>query len=198
MKTNISNGVNVSSLKWDYFITLIKIIPTSINQWEKAISTIMDIGKFNQLYWSCEKTKSMNGTYHSHLLLDLSNTTLTENDLVSILSNYVVRGKSVSYKSTYTTTTPIEEIKEIDGKKIIFDLNSNQNKRLVEYKTIRNLRDANNKILKQEVIEKDFIPFHEVQGQEGRAYIERIKGIRNTSIYMNKFSERGINTGYLK
>jgi hypothetical protein len=198
MKTNIINGENVSTLNWDYFVTLIRFIPTSITQWEKQINRIMDQYNFNQIYWTCEKTKKMNGTYHSHLLLDTNYTTCTEQDLVSNFSNYIVKGKEIFYNSTFTTNTSINNIKEVDGKKIIFDITSNQNKRLIEYKTTRTLRGANKQIIKQEVIAKELIPFHEVQGQDGRVYIEQIKGVKNASIYMNKFTERGITTGYLK
>lgn len=197
MKTSITNGINASNLNWDYFITLNRMRRTSINQWEKEINRIMEENSFKQLYWSCEKSKSNNGIYHVHLLLDTDNK-ITDTELVNYFSSYLVKGKEVSYKSTYTTSPNWNCVNEVDGKKIIYDLTTNQNKRLLEYKTTRNLIGPNNQTMKQEVIEREYIPFHEIQGTDGRGYIERVRGIRNAAIYLHKFTDRGITTGYLK
>ena len=198
MKTSVNNGLNISSLSWDYFITLNRIIPTSVSKWETEIEKIMDDNDFNQMYWSCEKTKNVKGTYHIHLLVDTSKGQNSHQELLTYFTNYLVNGKEVSYKSNYTTSTPVHQIKEYDGKKIIYDTNTNENKRLIEYKKTRTLIGSNNQTIQQEVIERVFIPFHEIRGRDGRGYIERIKGVRNTSLYINKFNDWGINNKYLK
>lgn len=198
MKTSVNNGLNLSSLSWDYFITLNRIIPTSVTKWETEINKIMDENDFNQIYWSCEKTSNVQGTYHVHLLVDTSQIQDSQKNLITYISNYLVNGREISYKSDYTSRTPVNQINEYDGKKIIYDTNSNENKRLIEYKNIRTLIGSNNQKIKQEVIEKEYIPFHEIRGRDGRGYIERIKAVRNTTLYINKFTDRGITTGYLK
>lgn len=196
MKTSILNGINTSSLNWDFFITLNRMKRTSINQWENEMNRIMDENTFHQLYWSCEKSKSNNGIYHTHILID-SNNKVIDRELVDYFTKYLVKGKEISYKSSTTTAPNWTEPKMIDGKKIIYDLTTNQNKRLLEYKSCRNLIGPNGLTIKKEVIEREFIPFHEIQGTDGRGYIERVRGVRNASIYLNKFTDRGITTGYL-
>lgn len=158
----------------------------------------MDENDFNQIYWSCEKIRNVQGTYHVHLLVDTSQIQDSQKNLITYMSNYLVNGREISYKSDYTSRTPVHQINEHDGKKIIYDTNTNENKRLIEYKNIRTLIGSNNQTIKQEVIEKEYIPFYEIRGRDGRGYIERIKGVRNTTLYINKFTDRGITSGYLK
>jgi hypothetical protein len=197
MKTSIQNGINTSLLNWDYFITLNKMKRTTVNQWEREMEIIMNDNDFCQIYWSCEKSNFSDGIYHTHLLVDTNNL-ITINELVVYFSKYLVNGKEISYKSNHTTAYNCSNSKETSGKKIIYDLANNENKRMIEYKTSRNLIGPNNQIIRQEYFEKEFIPFYEIQGKMGRGYIETIKGIKNTSIYLNKFTDRGITTGYLK
>jgi hypothetical protein len=198
MKTSINNGYNLSSLKWDYFITLNRIIPTSILKWEIEINKIMNENNFNQLYWSCEKSKSVNGTYHVHLLVDTNFGDETNQKLILYFSKYFVNGREIFYNSNYTASPLFHQLTEYHGKKIIYDPLTEENKRLLEYKKTRTLIDSNNQRIEKDVIEREYIPFYEIKGRDGRGYIEKIKGVRNTALYISKFTDRAITTGYLK
>jgi hypothetical protein len=196
MKSNISNGINTSKLPWEYMITLKNLKPTSMKQWEEQMLSIMIENEFNQIFWGCERDYSRNKAYHTHLLID-SNNLITDLDLINFFMSYLINGRQISYKSKYTSNLTIDTVKEIDGKKILFNSNTNQNNRVIEYKKTRTLVDQYGNRIVTDYIDKELVPFHEIVGKNGSCYIEKIKGVRNIALYVSKFTNSYPTTGYM-
>jgi hypothetical protein len=169
--------------------------PTMINDWDLDMNRIMSENNFNQIYWSCEKIKGSVSIYHTHLLID-SNNSITDSGLVDYFKEYLENGREISYKSNLTSSKRIIS-KSNNRKKIRYDEKTNRNERLVEYKWTRTLIDNSGNKLVRDYDIREFVPFYEIVGKNGRCFVERVIGLSNSSLYINKYTGRGVTTGYL-
>jgi hypothetical protein len=196
MKTNISNGLNVAEINWNYCLVLHRHDIKNHSKWEKEMQKVMTDCSFNQMYWAIERSKCSEFT-HLHLLLD------TENlyDLLALtdyFKRFVCKGREVSCESKYTKSSDSVRSNKSD-KKIFYDLKLKQNMREIEFVEPRTLvsPDSNEKI-EQMVLRKQYIPFVEIKGNKGRCYIEEVKALTNAALYTNKLATgKRISTGYL-
>ncbi len=194
MRTHIFNGQNTSKLDWNLMITIHRYETMTLSKWEKEIKSIMKSNnQYNQVYYGCEKISETPGIYHAHILIDV-NGVIDCNNLIYYYKKYLVKGREISYKSNYTSTLGNNDPIEIDGKYIKYDIVNERNIRKIEY--IKEFYNDRSKKY-EKVIKSEYIPFFEINGKDGRCYIETIIGNKNSSYYINKFSERGFTTNYL-
>jgi hypothetical protein len=184
-KSNVLSGLGLSTIDWTWAFNM-NIFGMTTGKWDDFLFKMFRDcdGKMDEMVYLCEKNKSSD-FYHTHVLTKGS---VSKEELIELFKRYTGSGEEVSYSSSYicTKTFGVDEDEEAI---IEYDPIMQQAYRFALLKGERILvsKRTGEKIV-QHIDERVRIPFHEIRGNDGKAFLEPVVKVRNISLYSTKYA----------